>query len=77
MRGRWPLVLDLAVKGALLALLAAAVLFPDLPQFEGKAMTGRALTYPIALVIVPLGWWLVRRRRGRRVAYPYARSTSS
>jgi hypothetical protein len=71
-RGRWPLVLDLAVKGALLALLAAALLFPDLPQFEDKAMTGRALTYPIALVIVPLSWWLVRRRRGTPVAYPYA-----
>jgi hypothetical protein len=61
---------DLAVKPALLALLLVAVLFPDLPQFEGKAMTGRALTYPLAAVVVPLGWWLYGRRRSDR--YPYA-----
>jgi hypothetical protein len=65
------LAVDLAVKAALIGLLLVAVLFPDLPQFEGKAMTGRALTYPLAAFIVPVGWWLVRRRRGE-VAYPYA-----
>jgi hypothetical protein len=36
--------------------LLLAVLRPDLPQFEGKAMTGRALTYPIAAFVVPLAW---------------------
>jgi hypothetical protein len=70
---RRPLLwLDVAVKAALVGLLLLAVLFPDLPQFEDKGMTGRALTYPFAVVIVPLGWWLVRRRRGRDVVYPYA-----
>lgn len=64
------LVLDAAVKAALLGLLLLAVVAPDLPQFEGKAMAGRAATYPVATVIVPLAWWLVRRRRP--VAYPYA-----
>ena len=48
------------------------VLAPDLPQFEGKAWLGRALAYPIAALIVPVGWWIVSRRRGRRVPYPYA-----
>ena len=72
MRLRAGLVLDVAVKAGLLGLLLLAVVQPDLPQFEGKAMTGRALTYPIATVIVPLAWWLVRRRRGGPVAYPYA-----
>ena len=62
--------LDVAVKAALVALLLFAVLRPDLPQFEGKAMAGRALTYPVAAVVVPLGWWLLRRRRP--VQYPYA-----
>jgi hypothetical protein len=64
--------LTVAVKVALVGLLVFAVLRPDLPQFEGKAMEGRALTYPLAAVVVPLGWWLVRRRRDSAVEYPYA-----
>jgi hypothetical protein len=64
--------IDAAVKALLLGLLFLALVRPDLPQFEGKAMTGRALTYPLATVIVPVAWWLVRRRRGAPVAYPYA-----
>jgi hypothetical protein len=66
------LLLTLALKAALIGLLLLAVVKPDLPQFEGKAMTGRALTYPLAAIVVPVGWWIVRRRRGRPVAYPYA-----
>jgi hypothetical protein len=61
---------DVGVKAALIALLLFAVARPDLPQFAGKAMAGRALTYPIAAIIVPLGWWLASRRRRRE--YPYA-----
>ena len=63
--------LDLAVKAALVGLLLFAVVRDDLPQFQGKAMAGRALTYPLAALVVPVGWWLARRRRGR-LAYPYA-----
>jgi hypothetical protein len=62
--------LDAGVKAALIGLLLFAVARPDLPQFAGKAMEGRALTYPIAAVIVPVGWWLASRRRKRE--YPYA-----
>ena len=57
------LVVDVAVKVATVALLAWAVLNPDLPQFTGKAFTGRALAYPIALVLLPVIWWLVGRSR--------------
>jgi hypothetical protein len=64
--------LDLGVKAALVGLLLFAVLRPDLPQFAGKAMTGRALTYPLAALVVPLGWWLLSRRHGRSLAYPFA-----
>jgi hypothetical protein len=64
--------LDIALKVALLGLLVFAVVRPDLPQFEGKAFTARALVYPWSTVLVPLGWWLVRRRRDRPVVYPYA-----
>jgi len=57
------LALDVAVKVATVALLAFAILRPDLPQFQGKAFTGRAIAYPIALVALPIGWWLFGRRR--------------
>ncbi len=63
--------LDLAVKAALVGLLLFAVVRDDLPQFQGKAMAGRAMIYPLAALVVPVGWWLARRRRGR-LAYPYA-----
>ena len=61
------LLVDIVVKVATVALLAWAVLNPDLPQFSGKAFTGRALAYPIALLLVPLGWWLFGRWR---MAFP-------
>ena len=57
----WPLVLNLGVKISLVGLLLFAVLNPDMQQFQGKAMTGRALTYPIAIIVVPIGHWLLRR----------------
>jgi hypothetical protein len=65
---RWPLWLDLALKAALGAILLFAVLFPDSPQFEGKAMAGRAIVYPLGVLVVPVVWWLV----GRPLPYPYA-----
>jgi hypothetical protein len=33
-------------------------------------MAGRAIAYPLAVLVVPAVWWLLRRRR--RVGYPYA-----
>ena len=59
--------LDVAIKVATVALLAWAVASPDLPQFQGKAFTGRALAYPVALLAVPAAWWLFARRR---IPYP-------
>ena len=58
---------DIGLKGGLLALLLMAVVFPDLPQFAGKAMGGRVLTYGLAQLIVPGIWWI----RFRRVKYPF------
>ena len=63
------LVADAAIKLATVGLLVWAVLSPDLPQFQGKAFTGRAIAYPIALLILPVGWWLLGRRR---IAFPVA-----
>ena len=57
------LLADVAVKAVTVALLAWAVLNPDLPQVTDKAFTGRALAYPIALLALPIGWWLLGRSR--------------
>jgi hypothetical protein len=60
---RASLAVDLAAKVATVGLLAWAVLNPDLPQFQGKAFAGRAIAYPVALLVFPIGWWLFGRRR--------------
>jgi hypothetical protein len=62
-------VIDLAVKAATVGLLVWAVLNPDLPQFTGKAFAGRALADPIALLVLPIGWWLFGRSR---IGFPVA-----
>lgn len=61
------LLVDVAIKVATVGLLAWAVLNPDLPQFSGKAFAGRALAYPIALLLLPIGWWPLGRSR---MAFP-------
>jgi hypothetical protein len=63
MRRRAILFLDIAVKVALIGLLLHAVANPDLPNYSGKAMTGRALTFPIAAFLVPVIWSIWFRRR--------------
>jgi hypothetical protein len=55
-------ILDIALKVALVALLLHAVLNPDLPQYSGKAMAGRAVVFPIAAFLVPVVWWVRFRR---------------
>jgi hypothetical protein len=60
---RASLAVDLAVKVATVGLLAWAIFNQDLPQFQGKAFTGRAIAYPIALLVFPIGWWFFGRRR--------------
>ena len=63
------LAADVAIKVATVVLLAWAVLNPDLPQFSGKAFTGRALAYPIALLVLPVAWWVLARGR---IPFPVA-----
>lgn len=62
-------IADVAIKGLTVSLLIWAVLNPDLPQFQGKAFAGRAVVYPAALLLVPLGWWVVG---SRRIRFPFA-----
>jgi hypothetical protein len=63
----WLWVLNMAVKLLLISLMIFSVTAPDLPQFTGKAMTVRALTYPLPVLLIPVLWWL----RGRPPPYPH------
>ena len=60
-------VLNFLVKFLLVGLIALVLLKPDLSQFAGKAMMERAITYPIAIFIVPL-WW---RFKGKQFEFHY------
>ena len=59
------LAADVVVKLGTTALLVFAALHPEWPQFEGKAMAARAVAYPLGLLVLPVAWWLFRRRDGR------------
>ncbi len=61
------LVLNVAVKLLLVGLLIFSLAASDLPQFAGKAMAARALTYPWSALLLPTVWWL----RGRPSPYPH------
>lgn len=65
-RDRLLLAADILAKAATTVLLLVAVLFPDLPQFEGKAFGSRLVAYPLAVLIVPAVW----RLRWRSVPFP-------
>lgn len=54
---------NVAAKVLLIALLLYSVANQDLARFAGKAMTARALTYPLAALIIPVGWLLLGRPR--------------
>ena len=55
--------LDVTAKLALFALLLHAVANPELPQYADKAMQGRAVFYPLAVMAMPIAWGLFWRRR--------------
>lgn len=61
-------IVDAGVKVALVALLAFGA-FSGLQQFEGKAFGSRLIAYPLAVMILPVVWW-IESRRGARGAFP-------
>jgi hypothetical protein len=63
-RTRPVLVVDVVVKVLLVALLGHALLNPDLLQYQGNAMAGRAITFPPAALLIP-AIWLFRFSRRR------------
>jgi hypothetical protein len=52
--------------------LALATFANGLPQFEGKAFGARLAAYPIVMLLPPLVWRLVARRRHDDGALPWA-----
>jgi hypothetical protein len=60
------LALDVAAKLALFGLLLHAIANPELPQYADKAMQARAVVYPLAVLAIPIVWWL----RGRQRPFP-------
>jgi hypothetical protein len=58
--------LNVGVKALLVGLLLFSVT-SGLDRFDGKAMAARALTYPLAALVVPIVW----RLRGRPQPYPH------
>lgn len=64
-------MLDAVVIAAVVGLLAWSLAHAGQARFDGKAMTARATCFPLALLVVPAGTWLVRWRTGRAVAHPH------
>ena len=60
----WP---NLIVKFLAVGIVVLAILFPDMPQFQGKAMGSRLILYAAATFAVPLIW----RFRFRKSPYPH------
>jgi hypothetical protein len=60
---RWWLAVDVTAKLLLGVLLLHAALNPTLPQYADKAMQARVLAYPLAVLVIPAGWFLLGRRR--------------
>lgn len=62
---------DVALKAVLVVLLAFSVTHIEWEQFADKAMTARAVLYPL-LVALPALVWLLRGHRRRSGRYPAA-----
>ncbi len=56
----WARYANWTVKVLLVLFLLVGFLFPDLPRFEGKAWPLRAMTYPLAALVVPVVWLIKR-----------------
>ncbi len=54
-------------KAALALLLLHAVMFPDLPQYQGKGIGWRLILYPLSGLLVPIVYFFSRRKR----SYPH------
>lgn len=56
-----PLLVDLVVKGAVVAFALVPVIRPGSSHFAGKAMSVRAVLYPAMILLIPMAWLLADR----------------
>ena len=61
------LLIDLAIKAAVIAFALVPLVSPESPQFAGKAMGARAVIYPVFVLLIPAVWLLSARPR----PYPF------
>jgi hypothetical protein len=67
-RGRTAFIV---VFAATVGQLLLATLAPHLPQFEGKAFGARLVFYPLMMLLTPVAWIVVSRRRGITAPPPW------
>lgn len=63
-------IVNVSAKLVLIGLLLYAVARPELPQFAGKAMGTRLITFGIPALLLPV-IWVALRGRTRGLAYPH------
>lgn len=57
---------------ATVAQLAVAEWWPGIDRFADKAFGARLVAYPLLMLVAPVIWWFVVRRRDPAVSPPYA-----
>ncbi len=51
--------------------LAVAQWWPGIERFADKAFGARLVAYPLLMLVIPLTWWVMRRRNGSDTPPPY------
>jgi hypothetical protein len=69
--GRWARNVTIALFVATVLQLLVATTATGLSQFEGKAFGARLATYPVLMLLAPLGWGWWHRRTGSSASYPW------
>ena len=68
---RCPFWVPLLVLVLTVAQLAVAEWAPGIERFADKAFGARLVGYPLLMLLTPIVWWLVMRRRDPRPEPPY------
>jgi hypothetical protein len=67
-----PASIPVAILLLTVAQLAVAEWWPGIDRFADKAFGARLVAYPLLMLVAPVLWWLVVRRREPRTPAPYA-----
>ncbi|MCW2849915.1 MAG: hypothetical protein JWR90_3889 [Marmoricola sp.] len=71
-RRRFPAWIPVAILLLTVAQLAVAEWWPGIDRFADKAFGARLVAYPVLMLVAPVLWWLVVRRRAPGTPAPYA-----